>query len=124
MAGIKDLVVYQKAFELSMMVFLLSKKFPSEEKYSLTDQCRRSSRSVCAQFAEAFRKRRYPVHFVSKLTDCDGENSETQVWLDYAVACEYVKPNEVTGMRALSDEVGKLLGAMIQDPGKWFTTKR
>ena len=124
MAGIKDVVAYQKAFELSMMVFRLSKKFPAEEKYSLTDQCRRSSRSVCAQFAEAFRKRRYPLHFVSKLTDCDGENSETQVWLDYAVACEYVKDHEVTEMRALSDEVGKLLGAMIDNPDKWCTPKR
>ena len=124
MAGIKDLVVYQKAFELSMLVFRLSKKFPSEEKFSLTDQCRRSSRSVCAQFAEAFRKRRYPLHFVSKLTDCDGENSETQVWLDYAVACEYVKESEVTGMRILSDEVGKLLGAMIANPDKWCSPKR
>ena len=124
MAGIKDVVAYQKAFELSMMVFRLSKKFPAEEKYSLTDQCRRSSRSVCAQFAEAFRKRRYPLHFVSKLTDCDGENSETQVWLDYAVACEYVKNHEVTEMRALSDEVGKLLGAMIDNPDKWCTPKR
>ena len=124
MGGIKDVVAYQKAFELSMMVFRLSKKFPAEEKYSLTDQCRRSSRSVCAQFAEAFRKRRYPLHFVSKLTDCDGENSETQVWLDYAVACEYVKDHEVTEMRALSDEVGKLLGAMIDNPDKWCTPKR
>ena len=124
MAGIRDLFLYQKAFELSMMVFRLSKKFPVEEKYSLTDQCRRSSRSVCAQFAEAFRKRRYPLHFVSKLTDCDAENSETQVWLDFAVACEYAKPDELAEMRMLSDEVGKLLGAMIANPDKWCSPKR
>lgn len=102
-----------------MMVFHLSKKFPPEEKYSMTDQCRRSSRSVCAQLAEAFRKRRYPLHFVSKLTDCDGENSETQTWLDFAVACEYVSQSEIDEIKALSEEVGNLLNAMINNPDKW-----
>lgn len=119
MGGVKELVVYQKAFQVAMMVFRLSKKFPPEEKYSMADQCRRSSRSVCAQMAEAFRKRRYPLHFVSKLTDCDGENSETQTWLDFAVACEYVSQSEIDEIKALSEEVGNLLNAMINNPDKW-----
>ena len=113
------MVVYKKAFETSMMVFRLSKKFPVEERYSMTDQCRRSSRSVCAQMAEAFRKRRYPLHFVSKLTDCDAENSETQTWLDFAVACEYVSQADIDKAMALSKEVGNLLNAMINNPDKW-----
>lgn len=119
MGGVKELIVYKKAFEVSMMVFRLSKKFPPEEKYSMTDQCRRSSRSVCAQMAEAFRKRRYPLLFVSKLTDCDGENSETQTWLDFAVACEYVAQSEIDEISALSEEVGNMLHAMINNPDKW-----
>lgn len=119
MAGIRDLIVYKKAFDLSMKVFRLSRKFPPEEKYSLTDQCRRSSRSVCAQFAEAIRRRRYPLHFVAKLTDCDAENAETQVWLDFALACEYVNAAEVEPLKLLGEEVGNLLGAMINNPEKW-----
>ncbi|MCC6840092.1 MAG: four helix bundle protein [Flavobacteriales bacterium] len=119
MGGVKDLIVYQKAFDVAMMVFRLARKFPPEEKYSLTSQCVRSSRSVCAQMAEAFRKRRYPLHFTSKLTDCDGENSETQTWLDFAVACEYVTREEVKDIYTLSEEVGNLLCAMINNPEKW-----
>ena len=119
MGGVKELIVYKKAFEVSMMVFRLSKKFPPEERYSMTDQCRRSSRSVCAQMAEAFRKRRYPLHFVAKLTDCDAENSETQTWLDFAVACKYVAQSEIDEITALSEEVGNLLNAMINNPDKW-----
>ena len=119
MGGHKDLLAYQKGFKVAMAVFRLSKRFPPEEKYSLTDQCRRSSRSVTAQLAEAYRKRRYPAHFISKLTDADGENSETQVWLDYAVACEYVTIDDVKEITALSMEVGNLLGAMIDNPDKW-----
>jgi four helix bundle protein len=124
MAGIKDLIVYKKAFELSMLVFDPSKRFPPEERYSLTDQCRRCSRSVCAQFAEAFRKRRYPLHFVSKLTDSDAENAETQVWLEYAVACQYVAQADVEGLMSLSEEVGNMLGAMINIPDKWCPPRR
>lgn len=119
MGTFKDLLVYQKAFDVAMRVFVLSKRFPAEEKYSLTDQCRRSSRSVTAQFAEAFRRRKYPAHFVSKLTDSDAENAETQVWLDYAVACGYLSKQEVEETVMLSLEVGNLLGAMIANPGKW-----
>ncbi len=119
MAGFKDLLVYQKAFKVAMMVFHLSKRFPSEEKFSLTDQCRRSSRSVTAQIAEAFRKRKYPAYFISKLTDADGENAETQVWLDYAVECGYVSPSDVSVIMSLSIEVGNMLGSMIDNPNKW-----
>ena len=116
MAGFKDTNIYKKAFEMSRMVFKLSKRFPAEERYSLTDQIRRSSRSVSAQFAEGYRKKRYPAHFVSKMTDCDGENAETQVWLDHAVACEYVTVQDIAPILAISEEVGKLLGNAIDHP--------
>ena len=95
MAGFKDLIAYKKAFEMSRMVFVLSKRFPKEETYSLTDQIRRSSRSVTAQMAEGYRKRRYPLSFIAKMVDSDGENAETQVWLDHAVACEYVTGKDI-----------------------------
>ncbi len=95
MGGFKDLVAYKKAFELSTRIFKLSKRFPKEEMYSLTDQVRRSSRSVTAQLAEGYRKRRYPLSFIAKVVDADGENAETQVWLDHAVACEYVTQADI-----------------------------
>ena len=84
-------MAYQKSFELAMEIFETSKIFPTDEKYSLTDQVRRSSRSVSANIAEAYRKRQYPAHFKSKLSDADMENSETQVWLDFALKCGYLK---------------------------------
>lgn len=84
----KDLLAYKKGFELAMEIFKITKQFPVEEKYSLTDQIRRSSRSVCSNLADAYRKRNYPKHFVRKITDSDGENSETMVWLEFALACE------------------------------------
>ena len=87
----KDLKVYLLSFEAGMEIFELTKLFPKEEKYSLTDQIRRSSRSVSGNLAEAWRKRRYPKHFVSKLSDSEGEAAETQVWLDYALACKYLR---------------------------------
>ncbi len=86
----KKLLAYQKAFDLAMLIYEASKSFPKEETYSLTDQIRRSSRSVNANISESYRKRRYPKHFISKLTDADGENSETSTWLDFALACEYI----------------------------------
>jgi len=86
----KDLEVYKKAYSLAMRIFQLSKSFPSEEKYSLTSQIRRSSRSVCLNLREAWAKRRYEAHFISKLTDCDGENSETNSLLDFALDCGYI----------------------------------
>lgn len=119
MAGFKDLTVYKKAFEMARLVFVLSKRFPSEERFSLTDQVRRSSRSVTAQYAEGYRKKRYPAHFFSKMTDADGENAETQVWLDHAVACEYVTQADIAPILAISEEVGRLLGDMIEHPDKY-----
>ncbi len=86
----KNLLAYQKRFELAMEIFEISKYFPKEETYSLTDQIRRASRSTCANIAEAYRKRNYPKHFISKLADSDSENSETQVWLDFSEACKYI----------------------------------
>ena len=86
----KELRVYQLSFEAGMMIFKLSKTFPKEETYSLTDQIRRSSRSVSGNIGEAFRKRKYPKYFISKLSDSEGEAAETQVWLDYALECEYI----------------------------------
>jgi four helix bundle protein len=90
-----DLLVYKKAFKLAMAIYEISKRFPKEEKYSLTDQIRRSSRSVCTNFAEAYRRRRYPNYFLSKLSDSDTENAETGVWLDFALACKYITESEI-----------------------------
>ncbi len=86
--GFKNLKVYQLAYQLAMEIFEISKKFPKEETYSLTDQIRRSSRSVCSNIAEAYRKRRYPKNFTSKISDADGESSETLVWIDFVKNCE------------------------------------
>ena len=119
MAGFKDLTVYKKAFKMANAVFLLSKRFPPEEKYSLTDQIRRSSRSITAQLAEGYRKKRYPLHFIAKMTDADAENSETQVWLDHAVASGYVTNDDIRAILTLSEEVGRMLGDMIENPGKY-----
>ena len=115
----KDLRVYQAAFSVAMDIYKLSKSFPSEEKFSLTDQIRRSSRSVCANLAEAFRKRRYPKNFISKLSDCEAEAAETQVWLDFALACNYI--NQVT-YEKLNKEYDNIIGMlvkMIAEPEKW-----
>ncbi len=112
----KELNVYQRGYELAMRVFAISKRFPSEERYALTSQIRRSSRSVCLNLREAWAKRRYPAHFVSKLTDCDGENSETDSSLDFARDCEYIAVGEHRELTALCAEVGRMLGSMIQSP--------
>ena len=102
-----------------MEIFHLSKTFPREEIYSLTDQIRRSSRSVAANIAEGFRKRRYPNMFVSKLTDCDGEATETQVWLDFAFDCGYLSKKNRDQLTLGYEEVGKMLWGMMADPGKF-----
>jgi len=115
----KGLVVYQMAFKSSMEIFSLTKSFPKEELYSLVSQIRRSSRSVSANIAEAFRKRRYEKAFVSKLSDCEAEAAETQVWLDYSLECGYMS-NDC--YRKLYDEYDKLLGKlviMMTKPEKW-----
>ena len=119
----KQLTVYKKAFEISMRIFHTSKKFPTEEKYGLTSQIRRSSRSVCSSIAEGYRKRIYQAHFVSKMTDSDMENSETQVWLDFALACEYIKQEEYINLLQQTEEIGKLLNHMISFPEKYVTKK-
>lgn len=112
----KELIVYQKAYQLSMMVFEASKKFPAEERYALTSQIRRSSRSVCLNLREAWAKRRYEAHFISKLTDCDGENSETDSSLDFALDCGYISQTQHREMTSLCKEVGKMLGSMLKNP--------
>lgn len=116
---VKETTVYKKGFALAMQVFEISKKFPSEEKYSLTDQIRRSSRSVCICLEEAYRKKRYPAHFISKVTDSDMENSETSGWLDFAVACKYISAEEFKTLVTQNEEIGKLLNHMINNPDKY-----
>jgi four helix bundle protein len=117
----KDLKVYKAAYELAMKIFELSKKFPPEEKFALTSQIRRSSRSVCLNLREAWAKRRYEAHFISKSTDCDGENSETDSSLDFAEDCRYITSKEHTELIVLSQEVGRMLGSMIKNPGSFLT---
>jgi four helix bundle protein len=116
----KDLTVYKKAYELAMQIFKISKRFPPEERYALTGQIRRSSRSVCMNLREAWAKRRYEAHFVSKLTDCDGENSETDTSLDFALDCAYIGNQEHKELTAVCAEIGKMLGAMIRCPVKFL----
>jgi four helix bundle protein len=117
----KQLTVYSKAYDLAMRIFALSRRFPQEERYALTGQIRRSSRSVCMNLREAWAKRRYAAHFVSKLTDCDGENSETDTSLDFARDCGYISREEHQALVAQCEEVGKMLGSMIQNPDPFLT---
>jgi len=119
MGTFRDLIVYKKAFQLSMEIFEMTKSFPKEEKYSLIDQIRRSSRSVCSCLAEGYRKRRYVAHFVSKTTDSDMENSETQVWLDFSLACQYINEETYKDKMGKSEEIGRLLQDIIINPGKY-----
>lgn len=116
--GFKTLLAYKKGFDLAMKIFTLSKKFPQEEKYALTSQIVRSSRAVCSAIAEAYRKRQYEKHFRSKLSDADSENSETQLWLDFAFACEYITETEKNELQMQSNEVGKLINYMMNNPNK------
>jgi four helix bundle protein len=115
----RDLKVYQLSFEAGMEVFEMSKLFPKEEIYSLTDQIRRSSRSVSGNLAEAFRKRRYPKHFISKLSDSEGEAAETQVWLDYAFACKYIDRQMHDDLNDKYDHIIAMIVKMISSPGNW-----
>jgi four helix bundle protein len=117
--GHRDLKVFQLAYRLAMEIFHLSKHFPREEVYSLTDQIRRSSRSVAANLAEAFRKRRYPNMLVSKLTDCDGEATETQVWLDFALDCGYMSKENHDRLIIGYEEVGRMLQGMMTNPRRF-----
>ena len=119
MGSFRDLNVYKKAFDLSMLIFKESKKFPNDEKFGLTSQIRRSSRSVCSNVGEGYRKRLYPAHFVSKCSDADMENSETQVWLDFALACEYIEKKQYDEYLKRSEEIGRMIGHMIENPEKY-----
>ncbi len=112
----KELKVYETAYQLAMDVFKVSKRWPAEEKFSLTDQIRRSSRSVCGNLDEAWAKRRYTAYFISKLTDVDGENSETATWLSFAKDCGYLSPEDYTELSKRCNEVGKMIGSMLIKP--------
>lgn len=120
----KDLKVYQKAYKLAMEIFEISKNWPREERYALTDQIRRSSRSVCPCLREAWSKRYYPAHFVSKLTDADGENAETDTWLDFAHNCGYLSSDDYARLASEVQEVGSMLGSMIWNPEPFLLRKR
>jgi four helix bundle protein len=112
-SGFRELLVYQKARELSKVIFSLTASFPKEEMYSLTDQIRRSSRSVGANIAEAWAKRRYEKHFISKLTDADGEQQETRHWIDTTMDRGYWKSEDALKLRQKCEEIGRLLGGMM-----------
>lgn len=115
----RELEVYQLAMDAAMQIFELTKRFPPEERYSLTDQIRRSSRSVCANIAEAWRKRRYPNAFVSKLSDAEAEAAETQVWLEFAAKCSYLDRSVAQALdRAYDHILGKLVN-MLTQPEQW-----
>lgn len=119
-----ELEVYQKAFAAAMEIFELSKRFPREETYSLTDQIRRSSRSVCANLAEAWRKRRYERAFISKLSDCEAEAAETQVWLEFAVKCGYLDRDTAAPLYKAYDEMLGTMVGMITHPETWVIRER
>lgn len=121
--GYKDLIVYQKAYRAAMEIFNETKNFPREEMYSLTDQIRRSSRSVCANLAEGYRKRIYPKHFISKLSDSDGECGETMVHLDFAKDCGYLSEEKHKLIIEDYMQVGKMLGSMMNSPEKFTNSK-
>jgi four helix bundle protein len=107
-----------------MLIFRVSQRFPAEERYALTSQIRRSSRSVCMNLREAWAKRRYEAHFISKLTDCDGENSETDTSLNFAKDCGYLSADEYQDLTVRCAEIGRMLGSMIQNPAPFLTLPR
>src|SRR6266542_1692413 len=116
----KDLDVYKIAYELAMAIFELTKRFPPEERFALTTQIRRSSRSVCLNLREAWAKRRYEAHFISKLTDSDGENSETDSSLDFAIDCRYITREQHADLANRCRAIGRMLGSMINNPGPFL----
>ena len=117
--NIKETKVYQKSFALAMDIFKISEAFPKEEIYSLTNQIRRSSRSVCVCLGEAYRKKKYPAHFIAKITDSDMENSETGVWLDFALACKYINAEIHKKLLSQNEEIGRMLNHMINNPERY-----
>jgi four helix bundle protein len=118
--SVKELTVYRQAYQQAMDFFALSKRFPAEEKFALTSQGRRCSRSVCQNLREAWAKRRYEAHFVNKLTDCDGENGETDTCWDFALDCGYITRKEHDTMTERNHEIGKMLGSIIKNPEKFL----
>jgi four helix bundle protein len=119
-----DLEVYQKAFDAAMQIFEATRSFPREETYSLTDQIRRSSRSVCSNLAEAWRKRRYEAAFISKLSDSESEAAETQVWLEFAVKCKYMTRDQAAALYKVYDGIIATIVGMITHPETWIISKR
>jgi len=117
--GFRDLRVYQLAFRLAMEIYEETKSFPKEERYSLTDQIRRASRSVAANIGEGYRKKRYPKMFISKMADADGEATETQVWLEFAVSCDYLPRERQLRLIEGYEELGRMLGGMIAHPERF-----
>lgn len=122
-ASFKDLKVYQMAYNAATELFEVSNSFPKEERYSLCDQIRRSSRSVCANIAEGYRKRCYPKHFAMKMTDADAEASETTVWLDFARDCKYLDAEAHGRLTNIYDEIGRMRGGMARNPEKFIPKK-
>lgn len=120
----KELRVYQTAYRLASETFELSKSFPPEEKFALTSQIRRSSRSICLNLREVWAKRRYEAHFLSKLADCDGENGETDSSLDFAKDCNYISAEQHTALTDLCGEIGRMLGAMMRNPKPFLLTDK
>jgi len=120
----KDLDVYKLAYDLAMRIFRISLRFPPEEKFALTGQIRRSSRSVCQNLREAWAKRRYEAHFVSKLTDCDDENGETDTCLDFARDCKYISEKEHAELLEMRASIGRMFGGMLRNPGPFLIADR
>ena len=126
MTGIKsyrELRVYRTSFDMAMKIFEVTKGFPSEERFSLTDQIRRSSRSVCQSIGESWRKRRYPKHFISKLSDAETEAEETRVWLEFSLACGYINQELFDKLDDRYDHIISQLVIMANNPEKWCRTK-
>jgi len=119
MGSYKDLIVFKKAYSLAMDILKKTKFFPPEEKYSLTDQIRRSSRSVCVNIGEAYRRRKYEAYFVSKLTDSNAENTETEIWIQFSKDCKYLDESDYKDFSHRCEEVGRMLGSMIDHPKKF-----
>jgi four helix bundle protein len=117
--GVKELRVYQLAYKTAMEIFRQSRSFPTDERYYMTSQIRRSTRSVAANIAEGYRKRQYPAMFSSKMADADAEATETGVWLDFARDCGYLKPDDYLQLTTAYDDIGKMLHTMVNDPGKF-----
>lgn len=122
--GYRSLIVYQKAFALAMRIFQITKNFPKSETYSLVDQIRRSSRSVCSCVADAYRKRQYQAYFVNKCSDADGENSEKIVWLEFSLASEFISQAEFDELEQIAEEIGRMLNTMVEHPEKFLPKEK